>query len=303
MNEISYSIKKRAKSFFWASIFFNHIERKNIDILYSFCRYIDDIGDNHIFSKKEKRKKLLLIIKDLNYLKSKDRIISNFLILSKKYKINKKVPIDLVNGVLKDLKPKVNIKNLEELIAYSYQVAGTVGIMMCNLMNVKDRNLLNYAIRLGIAMQLTNIARDVKEDLLMNRMYLPENFRTFSLSSNNELVKNKSKQKKLSKDLLNLIIYSDIMYSQSLNGIKKLPFKHRFPIMLASNLYQKIGSKIKHNTEKIWEKRVYVTLLEKIFITLDCFISCIFLTSINKVKIQDIQIIDDYIKGILLKIK
>ena len=221
MNEISYSIKKRAKSFFWASIFFNHIERKNIDILYSFCRYIDDIGDNHIFSKKEKRKKLLLIIKDLNYLKSKDRIISNFLILSKKYKINKKVPIDLVNGVLKDLKPKVNIKNLEELIAYSYQVAGTVGIMMCNLMNVKDRNLLNYAIRLGIAMQLTNIARDVKEDLLMNRMYLPENFRTFSLSSNNELVKNKSKQKKLSKDLLNLIIYSDIMYSQSLNGIKK----------------------------------------------------------------------------------
>ena len=63
MNKISYSIKKRAKSFFWASIFFNRIERKNIDILYSFCRYIDDIGDNHIFSKKEKRKKLLLIIK------------------------------------------------------------------------------------------------------------------------------------------------------------------------------------------------------------------------------------------------
>ena len=93
------------------------------------------------------------------------------------------------------------------------------------------------------------------------------------------------------------------MYSQSLNGIKKLPFKHRFPIMLASNLYQKIGSKIKHNTEKIWKKRVYVTLLEKIFITLDCFVSCIFLTSINKVKIHDIQIIDDYIKGILLKIK
>ena len=74
-------------------------------------------------------------------------------------------------------------------------------------MNVEDRNLLNYAVKLGIAMQLTNIARDVKEDLLMNRIYFPENLRTFALSSTNELIKNKSKQKELSKDLHKIIIY------------------------------------------------------------------------------------------------
>jgi 15-cis-phytoene synthase len=303
MDKISYSIRKRAKSFFWASIFFNRIERKSIEILYSFCRFIDDIGDSHKFSKKERKKKLLLIIKDLNNGKSKYDIISDFLVFAKKYKINKKIPIDLVNGVMKDLKHKVEIKNLDELIAYSYQVAGTVGIMMCSLMNVKNRNLFNYAIKLGVAMQLTNIARDVKEDLLMNRIYLPKDFRTFSLSSNDELIKDKAKQKALSKDLHKLITYSNIMYSQSLCGIKELPFKHRFPIMLASNLYQKIGAKIKLNTNKVWEKRVYVTFIEKVYITFNCLISSIFKTSVNKVKIQNIQMIENYIKGILLKIK
>ena len=303
MNKISYSIKKRAKSFFWASVFFNRIERKSIEILYSFCRYIDDIGDNKEFSKNHSKKKLLLIIKDLNDYKSEDRIISDFLILSKKYKINNKVPIDLINGVIKDLEKKVDIESFSELITYSYQVAGTVGIMMCNIMNVKDRNLLKHAIELGIAMQLTNITRDIKEDLLMNRIYFPKDFRSFSFSSNNELINNKAKQKTLSKDLHKIIMYSDIMYAQALKGIRKLPFKHRFPIMLASNLYQKIGYKIKLNTEEIWKKRVYVTFAEKILITFNCFISSLLLTSINRVKIQNTEVIEDYINGILLKIK
>ena len=108
MNKTSYSIKKRAKSFFWASIFFNRIERKDIEILYSFCRYIDDIGDSKKFSTSNPKKKLLLIIKDLSDFKSKDSIVSDFLIISNKYKINKEVPIDLINGVIKDLKKNGN---------------------------------------------------------------------------------------------------------------------------------------------------------------------------------------------------
>ncbi|MDC3091579.1 squalene/phytoene synthase family protein [Rickettsiales bacterium] len=303
MNKVSYSIKKRAKSFFWASVFFNRIERKDIEILYSFCRYIDDIGDSKKFSTSNSKKKLLLIIKDLSDFKSQDSIISDFLIISKKYKINKEVPIDLINGVIKDLKKKIDIKTFSELITYSYQVAGTVGIMMCNIMNVKNRELFKHAVQLGIAMQLTNIARDIKEDLLMNRIYFPKDFRNFLLSSSYELITNKNKQKIFSKDLHKIIMYSDILYAQALYGIEKLPFKHRFPIMLASNLYQRIGFKIKCNTQQIWNKRIYVTFIEKIFITFNCFISSVFLTSTNKVKIYNTEEIEDYINGLLLKIR
>ena len=303
MNKTSYSIKKRAKSFFWASIFFNRIERKDIEILYSFCRYIDDIGDSKKFSTSNSKKKLLLIIKDLSDFKSKDSIVSDFLIISNKYKINKEVPIDLINGVIKDLKKKIDINTLSELMTYSYQVAGTVGIMMCNIMNVKNRDLLRHAIQLGIAMQLTNIARDIKEDLLMNRIYFPKEFRNFLSSTNHELITNKDKQKIFSKDLHKIIIYSEILYAKALYGIKKLPFKHRFPIMLASNLYQKIGFKIKCNTEEIWNRRIYVTFVEKILITFNCFISSIFLTSTNKVKICNYKEIEHYINGLLLRIK
>lgn len=303
MNKTSYSIKKRAKSFFWASIFFNRIERKDIEILYSFCRYIDDIGDSKKFSTSNSKKKLLLIIKDLSDFKSKDSIVSDFLIISNKYKINKEVPIDLINGVIKDLKKKIDINTLSELMTYSYQVAGTVGIMMCNIMNVKNRDLLRHAIQLGIAMQLTNIARDIKEDLLMNRIYFPKEFRNFLFSTNHELITNKDKQKIFSKDLHKIIIYSEILYAKALYGIKKLPFKHRFPIMLASNLYQKIGFKIKCNTEEIWNRRIYVTFVEKILITFNCFISSIFLTSTNKVKICNYKEIEHYINELLLRIK
>ena len=170
-------------------------------------------------------------------------------------------------------------------------------------MNVKNSDLLRHAIQLGIAMQLTNIARDIKEDLLMNRIYFPKEFRNFLFSTNHELITNKDKQKIFSKDLHKIIIYSEILYAKALYGIKKLPFKHRFPIMLASNLYQKIGFKIKCNTEEIWNRRIYVTFVEKILITFNCFISSIFLTSTNKVKICNYKEIEHYINGLLLRIK
>ena len=90
--------------------------------------------------------------------------------------IKKIILEDLVDGVASDLKKKFHIRSVKDLLVYSYRVAGTVGLMMSKILMVNDRRALKGAIDLGIAMQLTNIARDVIEDKKMNREYIKPDF-------------------------------------------------------------------------------------------------------------------------------
>ena len=96
-----------------------------------------------------------------------------------KYSIDSSIPIDLIKGIEYDLNNSVNIKDMNELIEYAYRVAGTVGLMFCRIINENDKDQNLRAIQLGIAMQFTNISRDINEDLKMDRIYLPKSFRTY----------------------------------------------------------------------------------------------------------------------------
>ena len=90
--------------------------------------------------------------------------------------ISKIIVLDLFDGVETDLKEKVILNNKKDLMMYSYRVAGTVGLMMSKILKVEDKNALRGAINLGIAMQFTNIARDIVEDKRRNREYINHNF-------------------------------------------------------------------------------------------------------------------------------
>ena len=118
-------------------------------------------------------------------------------------------------------------------------------------------------IQLGIAMQITNILRDIDEDLNRNRIYFPNEYLTYKNSKPKEILKNKSLQKQFSKDLKKLKVFSDLIYSNSRIGIYKLPLKYRVAIGLASRLYQGIGIKIENNNYNIWGRRYYLSLIEK----------------------------------------
>ena len=117
--------------------------------------------------------------------------------------ISKKVVIDLFDGVETDLEEKVRIKSKKDLLVYSYRVAGTVGLMMSKILKVKNKEALKGAIDLGIAMQLTNIARDVIEDKKRNRKYIDSDF-----SYIQETIKE-----------------SEIFYQKSFNSISSYTFK------------------------------------------------------------------------------
>ncbi len=269
------SLKKRAKTFYFASLFFSKEKQVDIRKLYLFCRLVDDIADSDNYTKKKSKFKLEGIKKELKKNKSNDQIVFSFIRLMSKYNINPLIAIDLINGVLCDLN-KVNIKDYDQLFNYSYKVAGTVGLMMCKIMEVKGESLINKGIYLGIAMQLTNIARDIKEDLENGRIYFPKEIRNSVNCHFNNLLTDKKLQIKFTKDLKLLLDISDQIYSLAWRGVIKLPVRYRIPIAIASYLYQSIGKKIRKNNYNIWCQRIYLSKLDKVVKTIKVFFKLIF---------------------------
>ena len=274
-----YSIKTRAKTFYFASFFFNKEIKQEISTLYIFCRYIDDISDSGNLSKIKAKQKLKNITKDLKKLESKDIIVKNFIILMIKKKIQIKTPIMLINGVMQDL-GKVKLRNLEELIIYSYKVAGTVGLMICNILEVNKKALKFKGIQLGIAMQITNIIRDIDEDLKRDRIYFPLEYLTIKKKKPKQILNDRELQMEFSKNIERLKEFSDLIYTNSRIGIYKLPVRFRLPIALASKLYQGIGFKIKRNQYNVWDKRHYLSLVEKLTKSLVVLIEIFFIRNI-----------------------
>jgi len=256
------TLKFRAKTFYFASVFLPNKIRKDIENLYIFCRYVDDIGDGGNFTKKNAIKKLNQIKSQILIKKSDNLIISEFISLQIKYKINASIPIDLINGVKSDLN-NVDFKNNKELLKYCYQVAGTVGYMFCKIIKVNNTKLIFRGVQLGIAMQRTNISRDIREDLESNRMYLPREARQYK-GEKKKIIHNNKLKKTISEDLLSFLKQTEKFYQNSWIGIRKLPFKYAVPVSIAAELYQRIGNKIIKNNCNIWGRRIYLNKFEKV---------------------------------------
>ena len=168
-------LKKHAKSFYWASFFLSSNTLDKCSSLYNFCRTLDDIVDdnNNLSVKKEIFSKFK---KDFENKNLDNQIIKDMWSLIDGEGISYQIVIDLFDGVETDLEEKVVINSKKDLLVYSYRVAGTVGLMMSKIMKVKNKEALKGAIDLGIAMQLTNIARDVCEDKARSRQYIEHDF-------------------------------------------------------------------------------------------------------------------------------
>ena len=202
MNKNHSLISKHAKSFSWAGFFLSKETFRKCSILYDFCRTIDDIADEEgqLDARKRKFLEFKLEFKNKNF---SNNIIKNIYILLEEEDISHQIVDDLFDGVESDLKTEVNLDNKKDLLIYSYQVAGTVGLMMAKILKVKDQQSLRCAIDLGVAMQLTNIARDVVEDKKRNRTYIKANFDSISET----------------------IFLADAFYRSSFPAIKNIPIK------------------------------------------------------------------------------
>ena len=237
-----------AKSFNWAGFFLPKKTYKKCSALYDFCRVVDNIADNKnaLAVKLTKFKEFKDNFENKNF---SDPIIKSIWDLIYENNISTKIIYDLFDGINSDIKEQVKLNTKKELLIYSYRVAGTVGLMMAKILKVDKKNSLKSAIDLGIAMQLTNISRDVIEDLNNNRIYIDQNF---------EKIKS-------------TIQLSEEFYENSFYSIKEIPLSFRFSILVARRVYRKIGYKIlnKKNLENYKKSgKIYVNNTEKIVETL-----------------------------------
>tara|TARA_Y200000002_G_C22552009_1_gene608621 strand:+ start:20 stop:868 length:849 start_codon:yes stop_codon:yes gene_type:complete len=267
-----------AKSFNWAGFFLPKKTYEKCSNLYDFCRTLDDIADQDL-DLKIKKKLFNDLKKDFLNKNLNNKIINKIYELMKNFQISPKIVLDLFDGVESDLKDRVILNSNEDLIFYSYCVAGTVGLMMAKILNVKSKNSLKSAIDLGIAMQLTNIARDVIEDSNRNRSYINSDFDSI-------------------KETLKL---ADTFYESSFKSINEIPLNCRFAIIVARRVYRQIGNEIlkSKNIENYKNSgKIYVSNLGKFnqtFLSILDFIKLIFIKSDEHLRKNEHNIINEKI--------
>ena len=236
-----------AKSFNWAGFFLPKKIYLNSSDLYDFCRTLDDIADQDI-DLEVKKNNFKKYKNDFNNKNLTNPTIKKIYNLIDDLKISHNVVLDLFDGIESDLKEKIRLNSNKELLVYSYRVAGTVGLMMAKILNVKSKNSFKSAIDLGIAMQLTNISRDIVEDGKRNRIYINPDFETI-------------------KKTLEL---ANKFYESSFKSIKEIPFRSRFAIIVSRRVYKEIGNKIlsKKNMENYNNSgKIYVSSFDKAYQT------------------------------------
>ena len=273
-----------AKSFNWAGFFLPKDTYEECSKLYAFCRILDDVVDSgqDLEIKKERFNEIKDILKlyKIRFTDNENMLIVNdMLILTENKNIKRIILDDLIDGIESDLKKEVNFITIRELLVYSYRVAGTVGLMMAKILDVKDSRALLGAIDLGIAMQLTNIARDVIEDQKIGRKYIEKDFKNIKAT----------------------LQLADTFYESSFSSIKKIPFRYRFTILVARRIYRQIGRKIinKKNIEDyIKSGKIYVNNSGKIYqtiLSLGDFIKLFFTKLENHQRLNEHNIIKEEI--------
>ena len=261
-----------AKSFNWAGFFLPKKTYKNCSYLYDFCRVVDNIADDEgeIEIKKVKFQKFVSDFKQKNF---ENPIIQNMWNIIHEFNISLEIIYDLFDGIESDIKQNVKIDTRKDLLIYCYRVAGTVGLMMAKILKVSKKQSLKSAIDLGIAMQLTNISRDVIEDKKKNRSYIDGNF----------------------EEINSTIQLADTFYKNSFYSIREIPLSFRFSILVARRIYRKIGYKIlKKKTFENYSKsgKIYVSNFEKVLETILSIYDLIILSLLNK---NDDQIEHDHL--------
>ncbi len=256
-----------SKSFYFSARFFPKEKRWATYALYGFCRFADNLIDNPRNRPRQQlisevacfRRELKLAYR---WGESEHPILKPFILVAKKYGIPIEYPLDLLKGVQMDIEA-IRYETFDDLYIFCYRVASVVGLMMTHIMGYKDDRAFEYAEKLGVAMQLTNILRDVKEDKEMGRIYLPQEDLRQSGITEDDII-NEKFDEKFRRLIKFQVDRAHKHYSESSNGIPMLNTDSQFAIYSASKIYQGILRKIEERDYNPFLGRVYVPLGKKL---------------------------------------
>lgn len=268
-------LRRNGRSFHWAGQLLRGDQLANAASLYSLCRRIDDLADEAVTPSQRASasdqlqalnealardqpptEPLKQVYEQANDLLGGDRVTYDAL-------------QDLIATVQQDLDP-VHMTDHTELRQYCYGVAGTVGVMMSCLLGAEPRaRALPHAIDLGIAMQMTNIARDVLEDAGLGRVYLPAQGAAGALDPDALVTGHSSSRHPAWLGVLELLSHAETYYASGWQGLRYLPARPRIAIAVAARLYREIGRQILRRGEAAyWQHRSIVGPLRKIQVSL-----------------------------------
>lgn len=264
MTDANDILKRNGKSFYFASLALDRETAERCARLYAFCRSVDDLADESD-DKAAARSELLAVVEALKSGDTADPLLVDFLLLTEQVGMPVAPAIDLVRGVLDDL-DDVQIENVGELHRYCYRVAGTVGLMMCGVLGVRDPRAYPFAIDLGIGMQLTNIARDILADAKAGRRYIPESI--IGTVSPGELIEPAAEmQSRIADAVCWLLGEADRFYRSGEAGLVFLPSRAQLAIRIAARVYHRIGVRLRKRGFAAWKGRTVVPLREKLLVS------------------------------------
>lgn len=263
------SIEKGSKSFRAASKLFDSQTRDRATFLYCWCRHCDDVADGQLYGFGSAVRGNISVLRGKTRRVIAGEEVTELPFLALRQLLSE-CPIPgrfiedhLAGFALDEIGWQPTTE--EDLVMYCYHVAGAVGCMMAILMGVRpeEEDTLQRAAELGIAFQLSNIARDIREDLAAGRCYLPREWMTELGTDETELFKSKSEAALLT--ITRRLVDSVKIYEDSARrGVARLPFRCRLAVLAALRIYGAIGRQVASLGSAAWDRRVVVSKARKL---------------------------------------
>jgi 15-cis-phytoene synthase len=250
-------LERHSKSFALAARLLSKEQRDDVAALYAWCRRADDAVD--LPNVEAPAIALARLERELDRVyrgvPQREPVLSAFQRVVRTRRIPEEYPRALLRGLAMDV-AGVRYATLEELLHYCFNVAGTVGLMSCHVLGLTDARALERAAHLGIAMQLTNVSRDVLEDSRNGRVYLPELL----------LSERKAGSRAIRGALAKLLNTAEQYYRSADQGIRALPWRAALAVRAARLLYSAIGRRIRANGYDVLRGRTVVTRARKLML-------------------------------------
>ena len=254
------TFRTHAKTFSLAARFLNKERHDSVARLYAFCRYIDDLADTG--APGSNSEVLQAIRNDIEAGTSGDSYINDLLVLQKEHRIPTEILLDFANAIIEDQYPR-ELQSVDELVRFAYGVASTVGLMMCYVFNVRNPTAFPFAIDLGVAMQMSNISRDILEDAERNRIYIPAELLPTPITCEGLTQGDQTMRDSAYEGARQILQIADTYYASASMGYGYLPRSVRHTIKIAARLYQGIGEKILASPGTYWLARSVVSRRRK----------------------------------------
>lgn len=272
----SHTLKAGSTSFAAAARLLDPATRQSASLLYAWCRHCDDLVDGQHLGHNA-RSEAAAAAARLDEIEKATRAAlegrpspapayTALAAVAERHALPPSLPMAHLAGFRRDVEGR-RYDTLEELMAYCWEVAGVVGIMMAHVMGVRDQDTLDRAADLGLAFQLTNIARDITEDAQVGRLYVPLIWvRAAGISPRPAALAHPANRQVVGGLAARLIAAAEPYYCSALVGIGRLPIRSAVGIGAARSIYRAIGYKVVRHQETGWHGRVSTSRPEKMLL-------------------------------------